>query len=91
LGAAAFQWINPKAWIMIVGYISAYVPAQAGWSDIVTLSLLFMVVGFPCICVWALLGDRLSLWLTAGSRRRWFNRSMGLLLALSVLAALLAD
>lgn len=28
-GAAAFQWVNPKAWVMAVGAISTYTPCRA--------------------------------------------------------------
>ena len=53
----------------------------------VSLGLLFSAVNLPCVGSWALLGDRLSHWLTAGWRRLWFNRCMGALLALSVWGA----
>ena len=36
--AAAFQWVNPKAWVMAVGAFSTYIPATSGVL-IVALSL----------------------------------------------------
>jgi threonine/homoserine/homoserine lactone efflux protein len=86
-GAAAFQWVNPKVWVMVLGFFSAYVPASASLPGVVLLCLLFSAVNLPCVGSWALLGDRLSLWLTEGQRRLWFNRCMGALLALSVWGA----
>jgi len=86
-GAAAFQWVNPKVWVMVLGFFSAYVPAGAGVAGVVLLCVLFSAVNLPCVGAWALLGDRLSRWLTEGQRRLWFNRGMGALLALSVWGA----
>ena len=86
-GAAAFQWVNPKVWVMVLGFFSAYVPAGAEVAGVVLLCVLFSAVNLPCVGAWALLGDRLSLWLTEGQRRLWFNRAMGALLALSVWGA----
>lgn len=86
-GAAAFQWVNPKVWVMVLGFFSAYVPTGAGVAGVVLLCLLFSAVNLPCVGAWALAGDRLSRWLTEGQRRLWFNRSMGALLALSVWGA----
>lgn len=86
-GAAAFQWVNPKVWVMVLGFFSAYVPSGAGVAGVVLLCVLFSAVNLPCVGAWALLGDRLSRWLTEGQRRLWFNRGMGALLALSVWGA----
>lgn len=86
-GAAAFQWVNPKVWVMVLGFFSAYVPTSASLPGVVLLCVLFSAVNLPCVGSWALLGDRLSHWLTAGWRRLWFNRCMGALLALSVWGA----
>lgn len=82
--AAAFQWVNPKVWVMVLGFFSTYVPAQATLWQAMALSLLFCLVNLPCVGSWALLGQHLRRWLAPPTRRRWFNRSMGGLLALSV-------
>jgi threonine/homoserine/homoserine lactone efflux protein len=29
-GATLFQWVNPKAWIVIATFVTAYVPVELG-------------------------------------------------------------
>jgi len=80
--AAAFQWINPKAWVMAIGYFSTYVPAGGGVASIVISSLLFTVVNLPACSMWALMGQHLRQFLAKDFYRKLFNWSMaGLLLA----------
>ena len=86
LQAAAFQWVNPKAWVMAVGALATFttvsgeVIQQATW-----IAVAFMVVAVPCVGAWMLGGAGLSRLLQKPVYRRWFNWSMGFLLALSVI------
>ena len=41
LGAAAFQWVNPKAWIMAIGAISTYTPLQGYFSNVIVIAAFF--------------------------------------------------
>jgi len=82
LGAAAFQWVNPKAWIMAVGAFSTYVPASSGIEVIALTALLFAAVNLPSVGVWALFGSRLRHFLQSPLNRKLFNYGMaGLLVA----------
>ena len=38
-GAAAFQWVNPKAWVMAVGAITTYTPAQGYLFNVIVISI----------------------------------------------------
>jgi threonine/homoserine/homoserine lactone efflux protein len=38
LGAAAFQWVNPKAWIMAIGAISTYTPMQGYFTNVIVIA-----------------------------------------------------
>ena len=58
-GAVLFQWVNPKAWVMAVTIMSAYVPPGAGLLQIAPLGLMFAVLGFPCSSVWVGFGSAL--------------------------------
>ena len=40
-GAAAFQWVNPKAWIMAIGAISTYTPLQGYFFNVVVIAAVF--------------------------------------------------
>ncbi len=49
LSAAAFQWVNPKAWVMAVGASSTYVPASSGLPVIAGAAALFAAINLPSI------------------------------------------
>ncbi len=83
VAAAAFQWVNPKAWIMGVSAFATYVPAQGVWA-VAKVALLFALINGPCLSLWALMGSRLRDWMAKGRRQRVFNLLMSGLLALSL-------
>jgi len=82
--AAAFQWVNPKAWIMAIGAIAAYVPANGGIPAVALIALLFAVVNAPSVAVWAAFGTTLRRWLTDARYVRMFNAAMAIMLVLSL-------
>ncbi len=82
--AAAFQWVNPKAWVMAVTAMSAYLPARAQAIDVVVLALLFGVINLPCVACWAGGGAALRRLLQDPLRLRIFNISMALALLASL-------
>jgi len=82
--AAAFQWVNPKAWIMAIGAIAAYVPADGGMLAVGIIAALFAVVNAPTVAMWAAFGTTLRRWLTDARYVRVFNVAMAMLLVLSL-------
>ncbi|KZE29612.1 LysE family translocator [Crenobacter luteus] len=89
LEAAAFQWVNPKAWIMVISTVALFLPAGAApWSAGLALAAVMMVVNLPCIAVWALFGVSLARFLTDARRRRAFNGAMAALLLATALLGL---
>jgi len=84
IGAALFQLVNPKVWVMIFGYFSTCVPAHADVSVVMAASLLFGAVNFPCVGAWALMGEKLRRFLQDRRRRRIFSYCMAGLLVLSI-------
>ena len=83
LQAAAFQWVNPKAWAMALGAISAYA-AEGDLTSILLVVLVFALINLPCIAVWVLGGEAVRLVLTNPARLRLFNWTMAGLLVLSL-------
>jgi len=84
--ALAFQWINPKSWIVAASAAATYGAAagdapllRAGW-----LSALFAAAAAPSCWLWLAVGSALQRALTDARRARAFNATMGLLLAASV-------
>lgn len=83
--AALFQWVNPKAWVMTTGMVSAYVPPGEGfWGHLGLAALIAILVGLPCIVVWAAFGSALRRWLHRPRMIRAFNWTMAALLVLSI-------
>ena len=86
--AAAFQWVNPKAWILVVGAVSTYAPRDRFGQNVAVLALLLGLVNAPTICLWAGFGTAVRPWLTHPGRARTFNVTMALLLVFSLLPLL---
>jgi threonine/homoserine/homoserine lactone efflux protein len=87
-GAAAFQWVNPKAWIMAIGAITTYTPSQGYIANVFIIAVVFAVVNLPSVCVWAGCGSALR---NVLQKPRWlmaFNLSMAALLVLSLVPML---
>lgn len=84
LGAAAFQWVNPKGWVMSVTAVTTYLPAAFHAVDAAALAAVFGLVGGPCVAVWAVSGVSMRRLLRSPHRVRVFNRVMAGLLVLSL-------
>jgi threonine/homoserine/homoserine lactone efflux protein len=78
--AVAFQWINPKAWMMVLTAVTTIHVSQRYGSNVMLMALLFYIVGFPCICLWAGFGTAMREVLSDPKRLRLFNVGMALLL-----------
>ncbi|MEJ6003164.1 LysE family translocator [Paucibacter soli] len=83
-GAAAFQWVNPKAWMMAIGAVAGFAAPGDGAGAALLLALVCALVNLPCIAVWAYAGARLSRQLAEPAKRRAFNTTMALLLLASI-------
>jgi threonine/homoserine/homoserine lactone efflux protein len=83
LQAAAFQWVNPKAWAMALGAVSAYVTEPSVWSYAAVAGV-FAAVNLPSVSVWAGAGQAMRHWLETPARLRAFNWTMAGLLVLSL-------
>ena len=85
LQAAAFQWVNPKGWVVAVGAISAYTTLQGDlFFEVGAVTLTFACVNYPCASLWTLFGVGIGRLLKRGKWLRVFNVAMGLLLVTSI-------
>jgi len=84
---AAFQWVNPKAWLICAGTVGTYFQAAVGsaFERAGSLALLFILAALPCCFVWLAAGAGLQRFLRAERAARIFNVAMGALLAGSIL------
>lgn len=79
LQAAAFQWVNPKAWTMALSAMTLYAPDRSLLS-ILVVTIVFGLINFPSVSLWTLVGQKMQLLLTNRARLRVFNAVMALML-----------
>ena len=84
LQAAAFQWVNPKAWIMAIGAITTYAPPESFTRNVVVIAVLFALVNGPSVSLWTVAGSLLRRWLDNARALKAFNLSMAALLIASL-------
>ena len=83
--AAAFQAINPKAWVFVLGAVTAFRPAGIsvlGGSLLVAATMSAVVI--PTAALWAGAGGVLSRWMTGDRSRRAVSLALALLLTATV-------
>lgn len=83
--AAAFQWINPKAWVMAIGTASTYASGADPLAEAALAAGVFALAGVSSSQGWALFGTVIGQSLGRGWRLRAFNATMGALVAVSAL------
>ncbi len=88
LQAAAFQWVNPKAWYMALTAITLYAADQS-LTGVVTVAVVFACVNLPSVSTWTVLGQQIRRVLTNPARLRAFNWTMAVLLVASLIPVLL--
>ncbi|MGZ9722913.1 LysE family translocator [Rhizobium miluonense] len=84
MSAAAFQWVNPKAWVMAVTAMATYTNEQLYLFSVLLVGLAFAAVNVPSVSTWAGFGSALRDWLADPVRLKWFNITMAVLLVLSL-------
>jgi threonine/homoserine/homoserine lactone efflux protein len=83
LQAAAFQWVNPKAWTMAVTAVTVYAP-DTNLATLLLVAAIFGAVNLPAVSSWTLLGQQMARILTNPTRLRLFNWTMAALLIASL-------
>ncbi len=83
LQAAAFQWVNPKAWAMALTAVTVYAGSES-LAAMLTVAAVFAAVNLPSVSVWTMAGQQLRHWLTTNRRLQVFNWTMAVLLVLSL-------
>jgi threonine/homoserine/homoserine lactone efflux protein len=87
LGMAAFQWINPKGWLVSVAAVATFLDRHAGGAlaQAAIFAILFTLVALPCCVPWLAVGAALQRYLRAPRARRVLNGAMAALLAASTI------
>lgn len=87
LQAAAFQWVNPKAWAVGLSTITLCAPDRSPLSTALVMCA-FALVSLPANSLWAWIGTMVKRWLSNQRRLMIFNITMALLLVASLYPAL---
>jgi len=89
LHGAAFQWVNPKSWIVAISAVSSFsFMSDNQLVNGLILSAVFVVISQPCVGTWMIAGGSIRGILNTPTRIAWFNRIMVLLLVGSVIQAI---
>jgi threonine/homoserine/homoserine lactone efflux protein len=88
LRMAAFQWMNPKGWLVSIAAIATFLDRSGGdaLAQAAVFAGLFTLVAFPSCLPWLAFGAAFQRFL--GSPRAWriFNVAMAVLLAASTIS-----
>jgi threonine/homoserine/homoserine lactone efflux protein len=89
LEAALFTWMNPKAWVSVLGALAAYTTfgADVLWQTSVIAAVLAAFCLISCV-IWAGFGTVIGRLIAGPRARRAFNWSMAGLLVLSLVPVL---
>lgn len=83
--AASFQYLNPKAWVMVITAAGTFLPRNAPvLTSTLSLVFLFLAVGVPCIVTWAVAGNVVGRFLEDDRKRRVVNWGLALLLIFTI-------
>ena len=84
LGAAAFQWINPKGWVMAISALTAYSVTDDYTISVIAVALTYLAIGFPSSGAWVVFGSAMRKALRDPGIARAFNLTMAALLVASI-------
>lgn len=84
--AAAFQWVNPKAWVLAVSANATYTVVGSNYGlQVFLIAVIFLFFGGPCVMLWLWFGASLKRLLQKAESVKTFNYAMATLLMLSLL------
>lgn len=89
LQAAAFQWVNPKAWSMALSAITLYAPGR-GVASVLWVAGIYVACSLVSTSGWTVLGTAIGRLLGAPRRLRIFNIVMAILLVATLVPVFFA-
>jgi threonine/homoserine/homoserine lactone efflux protein len=85
LQAAAFQWVNPKAFVAVLSGVAVYMRPDHALNDFVIVLTVFTLVTVLSTATWAGFGVALRQVLRNPRHARIFNITMGVLLVATII------
>lgn len=85
LQAASFQYINPKAWVMVISANGSFTLSDdLYWTSVALITGLFILIGPPSVMIWTIFGQIIRRYLRDPTILRGFNLMMATLTAMCV-------
>ena len=85
-----FQWVNPKALILVISAAGAYIAlAESILQRAMIIVGVFFLAGLISCSLWMIAGDALNRIMSSGRYARYVNLGMGVLILLTALHILL--
>ena len=88
LEGVGFQWVNPKAWAMVLGAVSTFTRPDHLAADLPIVLAAFALVGPPCNMLWVAAGSALKAKLRNPRTVRAVNIGLAGVLVVSILPGL---
>lgn len=83
--AAAFQWVNAKAWMVALSAIPAFTTIGGNYyAELLIIAATFMIVSLPSSSVWCMFGVAIRRMVRTPETARVVNLVLAVLVALSV-------
>jgi threonine/homoserine/homoserine lactone efflux protein len=83
--SVAFQYANPKGWMLAVATATSFMASRPTWIAIAIIVAVWAIAAVASLVAWASAGAALRGWLAVSRRLRRFNLAMGALLAATAL------
>jgi threonine/homoserine/homoserine lactone efflux protein len=84
--AAAFQWVNPKAWMIGVSSIPAFTTIGGNYhAELLLICAVFAIVTLPSCSIWCLFGVGIRRLIRSPETARIVNLVLAALVALSII------
>ena len=88
--ASLYQFINPKAWTIAITVASGFFPTEENFLIAVMLiTITAAVVCFPSICIWAIFGNSLRVFIKNEKTKKITEYILAILLVLTAITILL--
>jgi len=85
LQAVAFQWVNPKAWVIAISALAAFSLQTSFAQSVISVIAMYFLTGLISMAFWLAIGQNLKRFLNTPKRVKCFNYSMAVALVASII------
>lgn len=89
--AAAFQWVNPKAWVIAIGAIATFTTHGNISTQIIFIIFACFLASLLCMGIWLVIGASLQTLIERPRQFQLLNIAMAFVLIVSIIPMLLTE